>query len=427
MKVIVEKIRMLWEKGAFHVIIGNFLTKFIAFFGSIFLVNRLTKEDYGLLSYIENIYGYIFIFAGLGLGNALLRYVILADDKEMKYSIYRYTVVRGSIINVILILLVSLIVFLFDFENRFNEAKYFLPILLLALPFHYVLENNLLLFRAMLMNRWFALLTVLTSFFLISFQIIGASFFDLEGVVYFKLFVYVILSVVVYYIIKKNMFKDNKNKSLINKKFSVEINKFSIQYMITNGIWVLFMLNDIFLLGLLIGEPAIIAEYKVAYIFSANLSIISTAIGVFVGPYFVKNEKNNSWVWGNYKKLILTMFLIITPVAFILIVFSRQIIILFFGEDYSSATYIMRILTVSAYINCVFRYTTAHLIASMGKVNYNLIISLIGIIFQIILNIILIPNYGAEGVAITSVLVYFIMSVALIFVFTLKYRCSEIK
>lgn len=52
----------------------------------------------------------------------------------------------------------------------------------------------------------------------------------------------------------------------------------------------------IFLLGQFSGDPTILADYKVAYVLPGNMAIISTAIGVFIGPYFVKNENDNNWV-----------------------------------------------------------------------------------------------------------------------------------
>ena len=75
-----EQVRGLIERGALHIFLGNFVTKFVAFFGSIFIVRLLSKADYGTLGYMENLFHYVYLFAGLGLTNALFRYVILADN-----------------------------------------------------------------------------------------------------------------------------------------------------------------------------------------------------------------------------------------------------------------------------------------------------------------------------------------------------------
>ena len=69
-------IKAVWEKGLFHILSGSFLTKIVGFFGSIFIVRVLSKQEYGILGYLENMYSYVFIIAGMGLSNAILRFVI---------------------------------------------------------------------------------------------------------------------------------------------------------------------------------------------------------------------------------------------------------------------------------------------------------------------------------------------------------------
>ena len=60
--------------------------------------------------------------------------------------------------------------------------------------------------------------------------------------------------------------------------------------MITNGLWSAFMLNDTFLIGRYC-SPEVLAEYKVAYTIPGSVSLLSTSIGIFIAPYFVRNEK----------------------------------------------------------------------------------------------------------------------------------------
>ena len=61
-----------------------------------------------------------------------------------------------------------------------------------------------------------------------------------------------------------------------------------------------FMLNDTFLLGRFLNNPVLIADYKVAYALPGSVALISNAIGIFVAPYFVKNESDKEWVKINF-------------------------------------------------------------------------------------------------------------------------------
>ena len=81
----------------------------------------------------------------------------------------------------------------------------------------------------------------------------------------------------------------------------------------------------------------------------------------------------------------------------------------------------MRILLLAAFINSVLRYTTANLLAAMGRIKYNMIVSSAGIIIQMALDFMLIPSMGAMGVAISSCVVFAMMSIALFVIFYMQY------
>ena len=78
-------LKILLSKGALHIVAGTFLTKFVSFFASVFLVRCLSKSDYGILGYYENFTGYFFLAVGLGLHIGLLRYLVLAESPSLQY------------------------------------------------------------------------------------------------------------------------------------------------------------------------------------------------------------------------------------------------------------------------------------------------------------------------------------------------------
>lgn len=420
-KSVINYVNILWKKGAVHIFIGSFLTKFVAFFGSIFLVRVLEKSSYGILSYIENIYGYIYIFAGMGLGNALLRYVIIAKDKDEKYNYFKYSITRGSTFNIILVIIVIISSHYYPHPEEFKSVQTLLMIFILVLPFQFLVDSNTLTYRAMLANKRYAVTAFLATTLLIIGRYVGARLYDVYGVIIaviiINLFLGVLLSIITY----NKYFKGGYSVDL-TKKERKNVNYYSIQYMITNGIWAIFMLNDIFLLSRLIGDPTVVADYKVAYVLPGNLSVLSTAIGIFIGPYFIKHELDHIWVWNNYKKVILSVMGIIIPIVIILLVFPKMVITFLYGKQYNNIVTLMRLLLISGFINSACRYPTAYILSSMGQIKYNMIVSFAGVILQISLNIMLIPVYGAIGAAVTSIIVYFLMAVILFIIFARKYR-----
>ncbi|MDD2417773.1 MAG: oligosaccharide flippase family protein [Oscillospiraceae bacterium] len=412
------------DKGAFYIFFGNFTIKFIAFFGSVFIVGILSKDEYGTLGYVENLFSYAYLFAGLGMTNALLRYVVLADTLQEKKQYYSYIISRSFIFNIFLVAIACVVAILYPHPEGFKPATFLLPLLLLSLPFHSLVDSNTCLYRAMFNNKRFALATCITASSIIVTKYILARFFSLPGAVFASLAVYSVVAVVLCLAVRRRFFAGvEKAPPLIREQKNTVI-KYSLQYMVTNGIWALFMLNDIFLLGRLTKDASVasvVANYKVAYVFPGNLSLISTSIGVLVAPFFVRRESDYPWVRKAYKKTYLATAGIVLCAVLVLYIFAEPLISLLYGEKYIDAVPVMRVLLIAAFINNGIRYTNAHLLSSMGQVKYNMYISLAGVLMQVAINIQVIPRFGAIGVAYTSVGVYSLMAIALLIVFYNKY------
>lgn len=417
----VTKLKILWHKGAFHILIGNFLTKFVAFFGSIFLVRVLSKESYGILTYVENIYGYIYILSGMGLANSVLRFIVLARDKHKENAYYRYAISKGSLFNIFLVMIIVVVAYFYQYPTEFLKARWLIIAMSVSLLFQFIIDVNIFTFRSKFDNTRYAIAAFLSSTFLIIGKFFGALTWDVNGVVLSIIFINVCLAALFQFYIKKTYFTEI-NLIEIERAEKKKINLYSIQYMITNGIWTLFMLNDIFLLGLLNGNPTTIAEYKVAYVLPGNLAIFSGAIGIFVAPYFVKHEGDFAWIRKNYLKVFTITASIIAAAVIFLMIFSEEIIIFLYGENYLNIVPIMRLLLIAAFINSGLRFTTANLFAAMGQIKYNMFISFVGVVMQVIINFRAIPLFGVKGIAYTSIVIYSVMATVLFVMFAIKYK-----
>lgn len=408
----------LINKGAIHIIVGSFITKFVSFFGSIFLVRILSKQDYGVLSYYENFLSYFIILAGFGLAVGIQRYIILADTIEEKKTCYINALQIGNVWNIGLIVIALTFFLFYPHPDAFKDCFSIALMLTLCIPAIYILNASLSTLRAMFEYKGYAVMAFISSFFLIVMRIIGAAINGIAGTVLFRLLCEIICACIcLLYVYFK--FFNNVSAGVLKKTFVKERNIYSIQMMFTNGLWAIFMLNDLFLLGQLIGNEVLIADYKVAYVIPANLSILTAAVGIFVSPYFTKKEKENDWNWiGKKCKLVLTATIVTMGVCSLLcFAMAKPLIVLMYGEQYISAVPIMRLLLVASFLNNGIRATIANIFSSIGFQKINLIVAVIGMAIQIILDIILIPLYGGFGVACSSAIVYLIMSTVLIVIF----------
>ena len=130
MNSIKDKIKLISQKGAFHIFGGTFLTRFVSLFASVVVVRILSKSDYGILSYYDNLYSYFFLLAGYGLANAVLRYVVLSNSQNEKYSVFHFTKWKGTLFNLILLLIGIPLALFYRHPSNFASNKIFLAIML---------------------------------------------------------------------------------------------------------------------------------------------------------------------------------------------------------------------------------------------------------------------------------------------------------
>ena len=419
-----QSLKTLWEKGLVHIFAGSFLTKCISFFGSIVLVKALSKFEYGVLGYLENIYGYVWIFAGLGLSNAILRFCVLGESRDQKRAFFSYAVKTAFLCNIALVLIGSLFNTVYPHRTDYAPYAWLLFILLPSLPFQYLTDNVLGHERAMFDNRRYVLFSMILSISVIAGKVLFGHWFGIRGAVFSQAGTYLVLGLVFLASTCKKHYGSlrlSAGEGIVNRK---EVNSYSVQYMITNGLWAIFMLNDVYLLGRF--APAeVLAEYKVAYTIPGCVTLISTSIGIFVAPYFVKNENDRAWVRDNYKKAFLATAALVGAVCAAITVLAKYLVLWLYGEQYLPAVPVMRLLLIASFCNCGLRYTTANILAAMGQVKYNMAVSAVGTVLQILINLWMIPRYSSYGVAITSCIVYSFMAVSLFIVFYQKYYRSR--
>ena len=164
------------------------------------------------------------------------------------------------------------------------------------------------------------------------------------------------------------------------------------------------------------------ADYKVAYAIPAAIAILSSSVGMFVAPYFVKRENDKAWVWSSYKKTFIGTAALVGTAALLVSLLAEPVVGFFYGAQYLNIVPLMNLLLITAFVTNGLRYTTANLLAAMGKVRVNMIVSFAGIICQVGLDLLLIPLFGVYGAAYASIIVYSLMAIAIFIPFVKLYR-----
>lgn len=402
------------SSGGIAVFTGSLVSKFVSFFGTIVVVRILSKSDYGVLSYAENLYGYFYLLSGLGLVNAILRYVILQNEQSSKYGVVLFCVTAGTLFNVLL--LASAYAFCLIYPHPAEYSSYLLVMLVMmtGIAFQFLLDCAFFTMRSLFDTKAYAGVTLAVSTTLILVRICGALICGVLGVASGVVAVEVISVIALAVLIKKKYFAKVKPR-YPDSDLRADIISYSIKCIFSSGIWVVFTLNDVFLIGLLCSDPESIGAYKAASILPSFLSLISNSIGVVVGPYFTKKESEKAYGWmkRTYRAILLGSLAVFLVLGSVLFVLAEQIVVLVFGQNYIDAAQPMRFLVVAAVLNCALRYPSANILTSIGKVEMNLFSAVIGIMVQIAIGFYLIPSFGIIGAAFGNCIAYLIMSIIL--------------
>lgn len=413
-------LKSIKEKGAFYIFVGNFANKFVTLCGSIFVVRLLTKEEYGTLSYLENLYSYVYIFAGLGLAAALLRYIVIADSLEKRKGYYYYVLKQQTLYNLLIIVIVAVFNVFYNHPEEYLNASWLFALFLLDIPFSDVVNSNLSTERSMFANKRYAFLALITVVISVLFRVLGSFLGGIVGNIIFRIGADILCAGILSGIVIKSYFK-GRVKEALTKAERKEINRYSFQNMMANGFWILYLATDMFLLGRLTEDATVLADYKVAILIANNVIIISNAIAVFAGPYFIRNEMDHTWVMRNYKKVIIVNAILLGGLVLLLIIFARPLIWLLYGEAYMNVVPLMRLFLIAAFLNGSFRAMNSSLLAIMGQAKINMVISCIGFCVQVVGCLIVIPRFGVIGLAVENIGMYILLSLVFTGAFIYKY------
>ena len=124
---------------------------------------------------------------------------------------------------------------------------------------------------------------------------------------------------------------------------------------------------------------------------------------VFVFPVmsrYYKNEKNLLVV--SFEKSVKYLMLIFIPLSFAVMVYSQEIVVLFFGQEFLAASSPLSILMWTVSLT-ILGGVCSNLLNASHKEKYVTLILMASAIFNTIANLIIIPKYSYNGAALTTI------------------------
>lgn len=396
-----------YAKNTFWLLAERIVRIGINFFVTIYLVKYLGPDNFGLLSYAISFVTILASFATLGMDSIIVRDLVAGEDKSnviLGTSFYLRLV--SSIISIILIFIVVVL--------SHEEIATSLLILVISTTTIFQSFNVIdFYFQAKVQSKFtvYAQFTslVISSALKIYLIIIKASLISFAYAMALESFLFAIGLLVMY----KSQ-NDGKHKWSFNFTLSKKLLKDTFPLLLAGVVVSIYMrIDQIMIKKMLDNSQA--GYYSAAVRLCELWYFIPMAIGNSVFPAIVNAKKTSEKIYRlRMQRFYDIMSWLSIGVSIPLTVFAPQIITLLYGTKFISAYPVLQIYIWSSVATFLGVASSQYLVAeNLTKISFYR--TFFGMIVNVLLNLILIPQIGIIGSALATLISYSIATFSLIF------------
>lgn len=394
-------------KGAGIVFIGLCISKLLAYIYRV-IVARIGVEQYGLISIGIAVLGIAATLSLFGMSESVLRYVSYYKGKGDKAKI-KGVILSSFKITTILSLIIATLVFVFSefiSVNIFHNPQLtpILKIFAIAIPFNVFREISLSIIKAfkkaeyevysknITENVIKVLLTVLLLYF--GFSVFGAA------VAYFLAIF--ISTFVAFYFFKKvyTSFKTKLSPIYSNR----ELFSYCWPLVFNTVLFQVILWTDTFMIGYF-KTVSDVGVYNAALPTAQLMYLFPYALMVLFFPVLTElyAKKSRQAFRSVYETTTKWIFMVNIILLSLFILFSKEILGCLFGQEYVVGSVILIILS-SGYFLYYLMTNSNYVLMTLKKTKLIFFNTVVGALFNLILNFILIPLYGILGAAIATII-----------------------
>lgn len=403
-------------KGVFFIFVLTFLSSVFGYVIRTMLARNLEVSQFGLFYSVYSLMMFLTLFSLAGFSVTLVKYISEYKAKK-EYEKLTFSITFTAIITSSLSIIISIILFFssdFLAVNYFRDMESVLVIRLFSIALIGMTLMHILIsiFRGLqdflfagLISFFekfvFAILVVLfillgfpNNTYLPSYALVIAVFITLP-LFSFKLLKYK------RYLKKIRFFPDvaKKMRGFAFASFLAALGILIIGYIDTLMITYFRSLEEVGIYNVVLPTVMVLGIFT-----NAIRQVLAPMVTELWTKKLKKRLNNGIAVLRNYSLVS------IVPMVLVLFVFPKIIINLLFGDRYIGGYLAMQILSVGVLFFTI-GFIDLTIMRYIGKPKESAKIVLIGVLFNIIANLILIPIFGINGAAITTTLSYFLMMV----------------
>ncbi len=394
-------------KNTVILLVATVLSYILMFFVNIFIARYLGAEEFGILSLAIALTGIFTIFTDLGLNTLTIREI--ARNKTLT----RDYLINITVIKILLAILTLFIVFftvnIFGYTEEVSYIIYLITFSIIFTAFTSIFNS---IFQAYEQMEYMSVGNILNSAILFMGVVIGI-FCKLD--IFFFAMVYIIASIVVLvYSFIIYTWKFPIPKINIDLSFWKLTLKEALPFGVTNIFGSIYYWIDSVMLSKMVGNEVVgwyNAAYRLMFVFLSIYTVYLASIFPVMSKFY---ETSNEYLKFSYERSYKYLLIISLPIAFGTTLLADKIILLIYGAGYIPAIFALQILIWTVpllFINGLSGYV-------LGAVNRQMVltkITFIGVVLNIILNLILIPKFSFIGSSVATVVTELILSPFLVY------------
>lgn len=393
-------------------IFSNIVVKIVALIISVYLARYLGSSDFGKYTFIVTYFMFFNVIGGFGLDSVLIRDI--ARDKSLTNKIFNNALILRVLTSLIAVVL-SVSIGLIIFDNS-NSVRYYIALTSIIIVFQGISLLIESLFQAYLEAVYISIAVTVSK---LAHMILVIFLISTEASLTYVLVVLIISEVV------RTVIGTLYLTKFVKMNFKLEINLFkslfiqSIPFVFSYALYMLYYRIDIFMLAFMQGDDAV-GLYAAAYKLTDPLLFIPGALSSTLMPvmaeHFLRNRMllNSAFLQG-YKYILIMM----TPISIGLYVLSDKVILYLYGVAFFESINALRVLSLTILFASLYTIQSAT-ITSIDKQKYNVLVTSLTFMINIILNLLLIPDlsfYGASVATLISVIVAYLLQMGVIYKF----------
>ncbi|MBN1896573.1 MAG: oligosaccharide flippase family protein [Candidatus Aenigmarchaeota archaeon] len=405
-------------KGAGIVLAGLILSKIFTLIYRVFIAQFYGPTDYGIFSLGIAVLSLFAMTSLIGLQSGVVRFVShyrsKKDNERVKGTIIsslKITLPLSIAMSIILALLSEFIGLTVFHETELVNV---LMILSISIPFTTLMTILMSAFIGFKKAdyRVYTENISLNSFKLLLILLFGIAGLGISGIAWAWTIATIMTFIVTVLLIRK-LYPDIKS-SLKSVEIKSELFKYSAPLLFTGTMGFIILWTDTIMIGIFM-EASDVGIYNAAMPIGQILFMTANAIIALFLPVITElYSKNKIKKINNLYKTVSRWTLYVNlPIFLVLVFFSRQVLSIMFGPEYTSGYIVLVILSVGFMIKKTFPVIET---LQMAKKTKNVMYAIAsGTAANVILNIMLIPAMGINGAALASMSTYTISTLMMLF------------